>query len=111
MKHDNDTKLQDSLKQIQLRAQVAYGRVLTHEDLAGLAGVSARSLGDWMRGATAPIGMSAVFALLACLSDDDKIEVINYWKKNGRPLPVIKKRKSTAPNRSKARSKVVSSPA
>ncbi len=98
MSQITDTKLQDTLKQIQLRAQVAHGRELTHEDLAGLAGVSPRSFGDWMRGVTAPIGMNAVFALLASLSDDDKIAVLNYWKSYcGRPLPALKKRKSVLP--------------
>lgn len=80
MKRINDSKLQDSLKQIQLRAQVAFGRTLTHGDMAQLAGVGARSLGDWMRGVTAPIGMSAVFELLSRLPEDDAIAVLNYWR-------------------------------
>jgi transcriptional regulator with XRE-family HTH domain len=80
MKPLDDTKLQDALKQIQLRAQVTQGRTLTHSDLAELAGVGKRSLGDWMRGVTAPIGMSAIFELLAHLSDEDALAVLDYWK-------------------------------
>lgn len=73
-------KLKWALKQIHLRAQVQAGRTLTHDDLADLAGVGKRSVGDWMRGVSAPSGMSAVFELLSQLGDDDVINVVRGWR-------------------------------
>ncbi len=110
MRTNNDTKLRDSLKQIQLRVQVACDRTFTHEDLAELAGVTSRSLGDWMRGVTAPTGMSAVFELLACLPDQDAIAVLRYWKSHtNRIAPLGKKRKSTSVDKVKAKDRIGSS--
>lgn len=73
-------KLKWALRQIHLRAQVQAGRTLTHDDLADLAGVGKRSVGDWMRGVSAPSGMSAVFELLSQLGDDDVINVVRGWR-------------------------------
>lgn len=73
-------KLKWALKQIHLRTQVQVGRTLTHDDLADLAGVGKRSVGDWMRGVSAPSGMSAVFELLSQLGDDDVIDVVRGWR-------------------------------
>jgi alkylated DNA nucleotide flippase Atl1 len=84
MKMDSDEKKSGKLKwaltQIHLRAQVQVGRTLTHDDLADLAGVGKRSVGDWMRGVSAPSGMSAVFELLSQLGDDDVINVVRGWR-------------------------------
>jgi hypothetical protein len=77
---ENNDKLKWALKQIHLRAQVQAGRRLTHDDLAGLAKVGKRSIGDWMRGISAPSGMSAVFELLSQLDDEDVINVLRGWR-------------------------------
>ncbi|AON52321.1 hypothetical protein [Herbaspirillum seropedicae] len=82
MRHKKETKLQKILKQIQLRAQVRYGKDLTQDEMASLAGVTARSFGDWMRGVTAPGGMTAVFELLSKLSEADVQEILQEWKKD-----------------------------
>ncbi len=84
-----DTNIQNSLKQIQLRAQVALGRTLTHGDLAELAGVGTRSLGDWMRGVTAPIGMGAVFELLSRLPAADVMAVLAEWRARSTKQPLV----------------------
>jgi len=76
----SDEKLKGALKQIQLRAQVQLGRTLTHNDLAELAGVTKRSLGDWMRGVCAPPGMSAILELLSHLDESDVAAVLEYWR-------------------------------
>lgn len=81
MRRQTTTRLQKTLKQIQLRAQLRYGRNLTHEEMAALAGVGARSFGDWMRGVSAPNGMIAVFELLSKLSGADVQEILQDWKK------------------------------
>lgn len=75
-----DSSLRDTLKQIHLRAQAQLGRTLLHDDLAGMAGVSKRCIGDWMRGVTAPVGMIAIFELLSCLDDNDALAVLNRWR-------------------------------
>jgi hypothetical protein len=80
-----EDRLQNALKQIQLRAQVKYARSLTHNDLAELAGVNKRSIGDWMRGVCAPSGMSAVFELLSHLDEQDVVAVLNEWRKGSFP--------------------------
>jgi hypothetical protein len=76
----SDEKLKDALKQIQLRAQLQFGRTLTHRDLAELAGVGERSLGDWMRGVYAPSGMSAILELLSRLDESDVSAVLERWR-------------------------------
>lgn len=77
---ESETKLMGALKQIQFRAQVKFGHTLTHDDLAELAGVNKRSLGDWMRGVCAPAGMSAVFELLSQLHEHDVLEILEEWR-------------------------------
>lgn len=97
-------RLKEALKQIQLRAQVRMGRTLTHGDLAELAGVSTRSLGDWMRGIYAPAGMSATLELLSQLDESDVVAVLDYWRNSSNPVvPVRTKRKakSSKPGRSR----------
>lgn len=74
------SKLQDTLHQIRLRSQLAAGRNLTHKDLAALAGVTTRCMGDWMRGVTSPLGMSAVLELLSRLPEEDAAEILKRWK-------------------------------
>lgn len=65
-----------------MRAQVTFDRKLTHKELAEMAGVTKRSLDEWMRGGTNPPGMSAILELLSRLPTDDAIAVLNYWKSN-----------------------------
>ena len=75
-----DDRLKSALKLIQHRAQVKFGRDLTHNDMAEMAGVTKRSLGDWMRGVSAPAGMNAVFELLSQLDVDDVADVLLKWQ-------------------------------
>jgi DNA-binding transcriptional regulator YiaG len=75
-----DDRLKSALKLIQHRAQVKFGRDLTHNDMAEMAGVTKRSLGDWMRGVSAPAGMSAIFELLSQLDEDDVTDVLLKWR-------------------------------
>lgn len=76
----DSVRLKESLKQIQLRAQVQRGRTLTHGELADMAGVTTRSLGDWMRGITSPAGMSAILELLSQLDEGDVMAVLRDWR-------------------------------
>lgn len=76
----NNQKLSKTLKQIQLHAQVQVGHSLTHEELAALAGVNKRSLGDWMRGTSSPSGMGAVFELLSTLDDGAVKTILKDWR-------------------------------
>lgn len=76
----SDEKLKNALKRIQLMTQARLGHDLTHDDLAKRAGVTKRSLGDWMRGVCAPPGMSAVFELLSQLNENDVSAVLDYWR-------------------------------
>lgn len=80
MSVNNDAKLQNTLKHLQRRAQVSFDRKLTHKELAEMAGVKKRSLDEWMRGATSPLGMGAILELLSRLPTDDAIAVLDYWK-------------------------------
>jgi hypothetical protein len=77
-------QLRESLKAIQLRASVAEGRQLTHGDLARIAKVNQRALGEWMRGGAAPKGMSAVFNLLAALPREDLEPILQPWRQGKR---------------------------
>lgn len=72
--------LQETLKDVQLRLSVAHRKRLTHKDLAELARVSPRALGEWMRGATAPAGMTALLRLLSQLPLDQVGEVLLQWQ-------------------------------
>lgn len=80
MKHNHVTKISSTLFQIRQRAQLCIGHNLTHQELADIAGVSKRSIDEWMRGATNPPGMSAVLKLLSNLPAKDVIEVVEFWK-------------------------------
>jgi len=76
-----ESRTQKTLRQIQFRLQMAAERELTHSELAKLAGVGTRALGDWMRGVTSPPGMSAILELLAILPTVDAVAVLGYWQK------------------------------
>jgi transcriptional regulator with XRE-family HTH domain len=76
------SKLQKILHRIQVRVAVVKGRQLTQSDLAEVADVTPRSLGEWMRGTSAPKGMSAVFNLLAALPKDSVTEVLEEWRES-----------------------------
>lgn len=91
------SKLRAALKQIHLRAQVQVGRTLTHEELAELAGVGKRSIGDWMRGVSAPPGMSAILELLSRLDEDDVAAVLREWRTAGSSGVTKSKRPNSRP--------------
>lgn len=69
-----------TLKQIQLRLSVLAGRQLTHSELADIAGVSVRSIGEWMRGSTTPPSIPALLRLLSSLSQEDISSVLVPWE-------------------------------
>tara|TARA_B100001540_G_C15363251_1_gene442193 strand:+ start:279 stop:539 length:261 start_codon:yes stop_codon:yes gene_type:complete len=75
-------ELRDALKSIQLRLSVQAGRELRHSDLAELACVSPRSIGEWMRGTSSPGGMIAILRLLAMLPPDQVSVILDEWKQN-----------------------------
>lgn len=75
-------KLQKTLHHIQARVAVVKGRQLTQSDLAEVAEVTPRSIGEWMRGTSAPKGMAAVFNLLAALPENSVIEVLAEWRES-----------------------------
>lgn len=72
--------LQETLKDVQLRLSLIHRRQLTHKDLARIARVSTRALSEWMRGATAPAGMSALLRLLSELPPEQIDEVLSPWR-------------------------------
>lgn len=73
-------RLSAVFRQIHLRVQVQSGCTLTHSELAHLAGVGSRSVGDWMRGASAPSGMRAILELLSQLQEGDVMAVLQEWR-------------------------------
>lgn len=79
--HDNSSKISLTMLQIKSRAQAKLGRKLTNYGMAKLAGVSKRSVDEWMRGANSPSG-TALLVLLSLLDDDDLVKVVNIWKPN-----------------------------
>lgn len=81
VKKPNETKLRDTLRQLQRLAGVSFERKITHKDLSELAGVNKRVVDEWMRGAVQPPAMTAAFELLSKLQDKDVLEVLKYWKK------------------------------
>lgn len=89
---DHSERLKYALKQIQLRAQVQRGRTLTQDALAEMAGVSKRSLGDWMRGVSAPSGMGAILELLSQLNEGDVLKVLNLWRDWSPPVSSLRKK-------------------
>lgn len=108
----SDEKLKGALKQIQLRAQVQLGRTLTHNDLAELAGVTKRSLGDWMRGVCAPPGMGAILELLSRLDESNVAAILEYWREEpsfkqeaNKTARAIPKGKKKVPSRTNHRTK------
>jgi hypothetical protein len=72
--------LHETLRDVQRRLSVVCGRQLTQKDLALLAHASPRALGEWMRGAVAPAGMSAVLNLLSQLPPDQVTAVLANWR-------------------------------
>lgn len=81
MKERNETKLRDTLRQLQRLAGVSFERKITHKDLSELAGVKKRVVDEWMRGAAKPPAMAATFELLSKLQEKDVLEILKYWKK------------------------------
>lgn len=77
---DLSSRLSAVFRQIHLRVQVHSGRTLTHSELAHLAGVGSRSVGDWMRGVSAPSGMRAILELLSQLPTGDVMAVLQEWR-------------------------------
>ncbi len=77
---DQSNRLSAVFRQIHLRVQVQSGCTLTHSELAHLAGVGSRSVGDWMRGASAPSGMRAILELLSQMQEGDVMAVLQEWR-------------------------------
>ena len=77
--HENSEKISQTMFQIKSRAQTKLGHKLTNCGMAKLAGVSKRSVDEWMRGSNSPSGAS-LLVLLSLLDPDDVVEVINIWK-------------------------------
>lgn len=77
--HENSDKISQTMFQIKSRVQTKLGRKLTNCGMAKLAGVSKRSVDEWMRGANSPSG-TALLVLLSLLNPDDVVEVVNIWK-------------------------------
>lgn len=77
---DQSNRLSAVFRQIHLRVQVQSGCTLTHSELAHLAGVGSRSVGDWIRGASAPSGMRAILELLSQLQEGDVMAVLHEWR-------------------------------
>lgn len=81
MKDQNETKLKDTLKQLQRLAGVSFERKITHQDISELAGVKKRVVDEWMRGAISPPAMAATFELLSKLPENDVSAILKYWKR------------------------------
>ncbi len=81
MKERTETRLKNTLKQLQRMAGVSLERRVTHKDMSEWAGVKKRVVDEWMRGAVAPPAMTAVFELLSKLPNDDVQKILEYWKK------------------------------
>jgi hypothetical protein len=79
-------ELRPTLQEIQLRLSVAAGRQLTHGDLAKIAKVNLRSIGEWMRGSIAPASSLALLRLLSALPDAELTVVLKPWKRDVRLL-------------------------
>lgn len=77
----NETRLKETLKQLQRMAGVSHERKITHEDISKWAGVKKRVVDEWMRGAVAPPAMTAIFELLSKLPEDDVHKILEFWKK------------------------------
>lgn len=84
--HENSKKISQTMFQIKSRAQAKLGRKLTNYGMAQLAGVSKRSVDEWMRGAISPSG-SALLVLLSLLDPEDLVKVVDIWK----PTEITKK--------------------
>lgn len=78
----NAPKLQATLKHLQRRAGVSFERKITHQDISDLAGVKKRAVDEWMRGATTPPAMTAIFELLSKLPSEDVLAILDFWKKH-----------------------------
>ena len=76
-----EPSIQETLTEVQLRLQVFQHRRLTHKELAKLAHTSQRSIAEWMRGATAPMAMSALLNLLSQLPSEDVTKVLDLWRR------------------------------
>lgn len=72
--------LQPTLQAIQLRLSLAAGRHLTQGDLALIAGVKLRCIGEWMRGSTSPASGEALLRLLSLLPAEELQVVLGPWK-------------------------------
>ena len=81
MEIQNESKLKNTLKQLQRMAGVAFERKITHKELSELAGVKKRVIDEWMRGSVKPPAMTATFEILSKLPDKDVLEILKYWKK------------------------------
>ncbi len=77
--NDNSSKISQTMLQIKSRAQAKLGRKLTNNGMAKLAGVSKRSVDEWMRGAINPSG-TGLLLLLSLLDTDDLVKVVDIWK-------------------------------
>ena len=93
----DEPKLHDTLKVLQLKLSAHLGRRLTHNDLASIADVGSRSVGEWMRGAIAPPGMVALLRLLSALPPGERESVLDAWQ----PQEIVQKQSNfTATSRS-----------
>ncbi len=80
VRHFSVHPLKETLGQIMRRLQVSHDRRLTYRDLAQIAGTSERTMSEWMRGATSPMGMNGLLNLMSALTADDAMKVLEHWR-------------------------------
>jgi DNA-binding transcriptional regulator YiaG len=107
LKQTRETSLQPTLLSIQLRLSVQAGRQLTQGDLALIARVNLRSIGEWMRGSTSPASGAALLRLLSVLPAEELRVVLDPWKTDYAAILASGKKRRERGSRARAGRSVV----
>lgn len=75
-------ELHTLLHRIHHLLEAAEGKRITREEMARRLRVSPRTYVEYLRGTNAPIGMRALLDMLAMLSKEELVRIIDEWKKN-----------------------------
>jgi hypothetical protein len=73
------SRLQATLKTLQVQLSALVGRPLTQAELALIADMKPRSFGEWMRGDISPASAQALLRLLSEVPVQDLMPLLKPW--------------------------------
>lgn len=71
--------LKDFYNEAHHLVEASERRRISHEEMAGRLGASARAYAEWLKGGREPLAASGIILMLAMLGDEDMLKVVRQF--------------------------------